>query len=100
MAVARHKLVPFLAVLGLLMAIAPTTGRANCPMKASMMMHHPQRTPAPIGGDLPCAACTAVLPSLSLIEGLVQPSVAQFAGQQGSLFGINPALDPPPPRGA
>ena len=99
MVAARQKLVALLAVIGLLLAISPTAGRANCPMKASMM-HHQQRSPAPMGRDLPCAACTAVLPSLSLIEGLAQPPVAQFAGPHNSLFGINPALDPPPPRGA
>lgn len=98
MAAARHKLVALLAVLGLLMAVLPTAGRANCPMKASMM-HHQQRTPAPTGRDSPCTACTAVLPSLSLNEGLLQSGSVELVERHGSLSGINPALDPPPPRG-
>ena len=99
MAAARNKLVALLAVLGLLMVVLPAAGRANCPMKVSMM-HHQQRAPAPMNRDLPCTACTAVLPLLSLIEGLVRSPVAQFTDRPGSLYGINPALDPPPPRGA
>ena len=99
MAAALHKVVALLAALGLLMVVPPSDARANCPMKASMM-HHQQRTPTPMSRDLQCTACTAVLPSLSLIEGLLQSPAADFAERHGSLLGINPALDPPPPRDA
>jgi len=47
-----------------------------------------------------CPVCLGVLPSLPVVDPHVLPPVALVAGQAHALFGIDPALDPPPPRGA
>ena len=98
----RHALIGLLALLGLLVAIQPTSARATCAMDAVAtmpMMHHHGSTPAPISRDIQnCPACLAVLPSLPVVERHVLPPVAHFAGLPHTLRGIDPSLDPPPPR--
>jgi hypothetical protein len=102
MAGARHFVVALLAVLGLLAAVPPTSDRASCTMQPSTMMtmHHQHRAPSPAGPEISCAACIGILPSLSLAERHVVTPAAQFDGQHRPLSGIDPAIDPPPPRAA
>ena len=106
MAVARHWLLSLLALLGLLVAIQPASARADCPLDsmpaaAMPMMHHHSGSSAPMSRDLQnCPACLGVLPLLPAIEPHVLLPAAVVAGQPLALSGIDPALDPPPPRGA
>jgi hypothetical protein len=104
MARVRHTLISLLALLGLLVAIQPTSARATCAMDevvAMPTMHHHNSPSAPMGRDAQnCPACLGVLPSLPVVEPRVLPPVAQFASQPHTLLGIDPALDPPPPRSA
>lgn len=104
MARVRHTLMALLALLGLLVAIQPTSARAECPadsVTSMPMMHHQSGTPAPMSRDLQnCPVCLGVLPALPLIEPHVLPPVALHGGQPHVLLGIDPAIDPPPPRGA
>ena len=92
-----------LALLALIsfLAIPVTPASADCspPAASSMhMMHHGEGAPA--HQQLPCAACLAVLPALPAV-GLpaVLPGAAA-ATLLSALSGIEPALDPPPPRAA
>jgi len=100
----RHAVIALLAMLGLLVAIQPTIARAACPMDppATMpMMHHHSNAPVPMSRDVQnCPVCLGVLPSLPVIEPRVLPPVTLVAGRAHALFVIDPALDPPPPRGA
>src|SRR5262249_33654722 len=48
----------------------------------------------------PCAVCLAVLPALPAIAAHAPPPFAPFVAQLKALHGIDPALDPPPPRAA
>jgi len=100
----RHAVIALLAMLGLLVAIQPTSARAACPMDAPAtipMMHHHSNAPVPMSRDAQnCPVCLGVLPPLPVIEPHVLPPLTLVAGQAHALFGIDPALDPPPPRGA
>jgi len=101
----RHTLTVLLA----LAALVSTLGWSNpslaaCPMDMPMAMagHHHHGSPKPatteIGSN--CAACIAVLPMLAPLGTATPPPFLPFAFQLNSLSGIDPALDPPPPRGA
>jgi len=105
MARIRHTVIALLATLGLLLAVQPIGAQAAaCSMDeaAAMPMHRHSNAPAPMSssGVQYCPACLAVLPSLPIIEPHVLPPVALVAAQPHRLLGIDPALDPPPPRGA
>jgi hypothetical protein len=107
MAGIRQRLVTLLALIGLLVAVQPASARAGaCPLDSAAtaampMMHHHSGSPSPMNRDVQnCPACLCVLPSLPVIERHVLPPVALVAGQALELSGIDPALDPPPPRGA
>ena len=101
MARVRHALISLLALLGLLVAIQPTSARVTCAMEAVATMHHHNSAPAPAPPSQQyCPVCLGVLPTLPVVEPHVLPPVAQFASQPHTLLGIDPALDPPPPRGA
>jgi hypothetical protein len=104
----RQSILALLAAIGLLFANAPSV--AACPRSAAavhpmmartmMMMHH-HRQPTPFDRDSPqCAACLAVLPSLTAAAPQPRLPFAAFASPFHPLSGIDPALDPPPPRAA
>jgi len=95
----RARLVlALLAVIGLLSFVPLTSASATCPLQPSMhMMHHGHPSPAPMK-NADCAACMAVLPSLAVAESQTPLPSVSFQAQLISLFGIDPALDPPPPR--
>jgi hypothetical protein len=100
----RHTLIALLALLGLMVATQPISARATCTMDAIAAMptmNHHSRTPVPMNHEAQtCPVCFGVLPSLPVIEPHVLPPVALFAGLPHTLSGIDPALDPPPPRAA
>jgi len=102
-----QRLVTLLALIGLVIAVQPASARAAVCLMDSMptatmpMMHHHSGTPSPMSRDIQnCPACLCVLPSLPVIERHVLPPVALVAAQPLALLGIDPALDPPPPRRA
>src|SRR5690348_12644129 len=102
MARVRHAVMALLTVLGLLVAIQPTSVRAGCPLDSAMatsMMHHHSNAPAPTGRAAQnCPVCLGVLPSLPMVEDHVLPPVSVVAVEPRTLLGIDPVLDPPPPR--
>jgi hypothetical protein len=105
MARARHAVIALFAVLALLVAVQPISARAaGCPLDSAMTMprmHHHSNVPAPMSpGAQYCPVCLGVLPPLPAVEAHVLPPVALIVGEPRMLFGIDPALDPPPPRGA
>jgi hypothetical protein len=101
----RQSILALLAAIGLL--FANPTSVAACPSGAaarahsmSMTMHH-HRQPTPIDRSTQqCAACLAVLPSLAAAAPQPRLPFAVFASPFHALSGIDPALDPPPPRAA
>lgn len=100
MARVRHTLLTLLALLGVLVAIQPTSARVACPIDtvATMpMMHH--HSPAP-ASQLNCPVCLGVLASLPIVEPHLLLPATLFIAQPHTLLGIDPSLDPPPPRGA
>ena len=101
MARARHMLLALLAVIGIFSLLPMAGASAACPtdtMASMPTMHHHGQS-APMGRDA-CPACIAVLPSLPTIETNALPPVAVSDSQGRQLFGIDPGLDPPPPRAA
>lgn len=101
MARARHLLLALLAVIGL--SVMPMAKASPaCPLEAAtasmpMMHHHGPSAPAT---DNSCPACLAVLASLPMDEGHVLRPAALSGGLAVQLSGIDPGLDPPPPRPA
>jgi hypothetical protein len=94
-------LLALLALIGLL-AVPGTPLSATCPQQATMpmhMMHHGQTTPSP-HDPMTCAVCIAVLPSLAPVEPHATLQMVQPASLSKPLPGIDPSLDPPPPRAA
>src|SRR4051812_11315765 len=99
MARARQMMLALLAVIGIFSLLPMAGASAACPsdtMASMPMMHHHGQS-APMGRDV-CSTCMAVLPSLPTIEDHPLPSVALPVGLGHQLVGIDPGLDPPPPR--
>src|SRR3954452_2485889 len=102
MAQVRHMLIALLAVIGLL-TVPGTTAGAACPQSAPAampMMHHMQHgQPAPMNHEQQaCPACLAVMPSLPPVAPFILSPLPLISGSFQSLAGIDPGLDPPPPR--
>jgi hypothetical protein len=109
----RRTLLSLLAVLGLMSALSWTSGALACPAN-SVATHpvsygdgcghaaKPQRheTPANPDGAVCTTMCVAVLPPLVLIGAHPPLAFAPFVGRLNALSGIDPGLDPPPPRAA
>ena len=104
----RHALLVVLAVIGLVTALSVSSAAVACPAAptAAPVHHHGacgHSVPASQPNQPPpmfCAACIAVLPSLPTAEPQVLRPFTSYASNLQSLSGIDPALDPPPPRRA
>ena len=104
----RHLLSVLLAVAAILSASGWSSGSPACPIETAhqtaMTMpghhHHMTSRPAPASTDprLDCAACLAVLGSLPSVEPHEFLPFVPFAQAFQPLSGIDPALDPAPPR--
>ena len=73
-----------------------------CPAQPSAMvgmMHHHHGQKAPTVSDA-CTACLAVMPDLIERGAHDTSAFPAFTVQLTSLSGIDPTLDPPPPRGS
>lgn len=108
----RHRLSALVALAALLSALGwSNSALAACPMDAPVqahmsamaghaMNHHRRGNPPPAKADVAanCAACLAVLPALA--AALAQPAgpFLPLLFELSPLAGIDPALDPPPPR--
>lgn len=107
----RHTLSVFLAVAALLTALTWTSTALACPSEAMIvaqpMAHHhhagdkdgcaaPARHRAVVCGPV----CLGVLPALPAVEQLAEPHEMIYALSLPALDGIDPLLDPPPPRAA
>jgi len=107
MAGARHLLLVLLAVAGLVSALSVSSAAIACPSAplVAPAPHHggcghsaPASQPSP---STPlCAACIAVLPPLPTAERQRIAPFTPYATTLHSLSGVDPALDPPPPRAA
>lgn len=103
----RHLLSVLLAVAAILSASEWSSASPACPIdtaRQTMAMpghhHHMSSQPGPASTDprTDCAACLAVLGSLPSVEPHEFLPFAPFAQAFRPLSGIDPALDPPPPR--
>jgi hypothetical protein len=101
----RHAVLVILAVFGLLTTIAWAGAAAACPAEPSVStpMHHhngcEQGVPTDHSVQL-CAVCLAVLPSPAVAQTHAVLPFTPVASRLEPLSGIDPALDPPPPRAA
>jgi hypothetical protein len=96
-----RALLALLALLGLF-SLPRTPLSAACPQQISMamgMMHHDHNAPV-THEQTPCALCLAVLPSLPPIRLRAALPAALSVSPFRPLLGIDPTLDPPPPRTA
>ncbi len=107
MANVREITLSLLALLGLLVSFTPASASLASPAPAAMPMSMAQgsgcdRRSMPAGHEAQrCATlCCAVLPSLPSIEARPPLAFAPVLGRLQPLSGINPGLDPPPPRAA
>ena len=106
MARVRHMLIALLAVIGLLCMPFASAEADACPADTTqaMAMHHQHGgtgQPAPADHALAaCPACLAVLASPADAGPHRLLPFAPFAETFQPLSGIDPALDPPPPRAA
>jgi len=103
----RNILSAFLAFAAILSFSAwDNSASAACPVETAMAMsghhqHHPmggRQAPAAADQRMDCAACIAVLPPLPAAEPQALRPVAHLLQICQPLSGIDPALDPPPPR--
>lgn len=106
MARLRHLLLSFLAVVALCSALSMASASVACPMEpqaSTPMPHHDdgcgQRAPVSYALQ-PCALCLGVLPSLAVLEPHAPPRFVPAMVLIRPLSGVDPALDPPPPRAA
>jgi hypothetical protein len=109
MAQVRRLLVALLATLGLLFALSLSSATLAAPVAAPMMMTHTAHMYGCDHGSMPnapaghdnqnCATmCCAVLPPLSAIGRQVMLPSPPTVERLKALSGIDPGLDPPPPR--
>ena len=106
---ARHLAVSLLAVLGLFTALGWSGASLAAPMDAPAMAHRdscghaigPASRHRPMSlADEMCATCCAVLPPLARVLPAALPLLAPAQARLQPLSGIDPGLDPPPPRTA
>jgi len=104
-----HRLFALLAMVGLFSALAFSADAFACPYRPApamqTMMHHPHhgsspQPQAPMNPRLDCAACIAVLPPLPTVGPQALMPFAPIAQIFQPLSGMDPGLDPPPPRRA
>jgi hypothetical protein len=108
----RRILLSLLAVLGLMSTLGWNATAMACPLDnaptaaSATHRHGCSHAPAPSRSQLPaqpgqlCAACIAVLPRPMQIASAAPAPAAPAASRLHPLSGIDPALDPPPPRAA
>ena len=111
MAPARHILLSIITVLGLLSALAWDGTSLACPsasVTASPMMpvngcgHAPMPAKRRTGshdGQICSSLCFGMLPPIARLEPHAPIAFAPLVLRLEPLFGIDPRLDPPPPRG-
>lgn len=99
----RHALLVIVAVLGLLTTNGWAGAAAACPAEPAVQM--PMQHDAGCKRGVPadhsvqlCAVCLAVLPAPAAVGARAPLLFIPVAAQLEPLSGINPALDPPPPR--
>ncbi len=113
----------FAAIAAMLSASAWSSGAAACqippglemitggaPSNPDMRTHHHHKAKhrpvqskpdqGPAGPRLDCAACVAVLPSFPAVGSQELMPLVPTAQTFKPLFGIDPLVDPPPPRRA
>jgi hypothetical protein len=105
-------LLSLLAVLGLMSMLGWNATAMACPLDsvaataAAAHSHGCNHSPAPAKPQIPghpiqlCAACIAVLPRPMQIAANVPPPAAPATPRLQPLSGVDPGLDPPPPRAA
>jgi hypothetical protein len=103
----RRLLISALAVFGLLVALGSSGAALASPRGSAAMAMMPdagcEHSPAmPASHDMqPCGTlCCAVLPSLARVMALSPVPPMPAAAPLITLSGIDPGLDPPPPRAA
>jgi len=106
----RHVLSVLLAIFALFTALAWTSEALACPAStmvtasAPVMHHHadgcPKPAPVSHREQICGPVCLVVLPALPAIAPQAALPFAAFLTELQPLAGIDPALDPPPPRGA
>jgi len=107
---ARHSAVSLLVVLGLLSALAwsgaslaaapfgpPVAGQTHAHGCGDAMAAAHHRGPMSLAGEL-CATCCAVLPPLARVAHQTPVPTALAQTMLQPLSGVDPGLDPPPPR--
>jgi hypothetical protein len=106
----RHSLLVLLAALGLMTALGWTGASLAAPpfaRPAATQAHDdgcgnamaPTHRHGPVNlADEMCATCCAVLPPLARIAPPALPHLAPAQASLQPLSGIDPGLDPPPPR--
>ena len=102
MAGVRHVLFVILAIAGLFSALSAASAATACPAEpvVASMQHHGgcgDGVPVRKSTDF-CAACLAVLPSPRITQPQSELPLTPFASLLEPLSGVDPALDPPPPR--
>ena len=109
MAKVRHSLVVLLAALGLMTALGWTGASLAAPINPPATTHvrddgcghamAPAHHHGPMSlVDQMCATCCAVLPPLARIAPRALPHLTVVSADLQPLSGIDPGLDPPPPR--
>ena len=100
-------LLALFAVAGLLVGFAPADASLASPAPAAMPMDMAggsgcghNSTPVSRGAQNCAITCCAVLPSLPPIETQARVAIRPVRGRLQALSGIDPGLDPPPPRAA
>ena len=106
----RHALSVLLAIVALFTALAWTSEALACPAStmvtasAPVMHYHadgcPKPAPVSHREQICGPVCLGVLPALPAIAPVVQLHARVYALILPRLAGIDPALDPPPPRAA
>jgi hypothetical protein len=106
MAKVTHSLLVVIAALGLLTALGWTGASLAAPSLAAQAHEDgcghamaPTHRHGPTSfADEMCATCCAVLPPLARIAPRALPHLAPAQAGLQPLSGIDPGLDPPPPR--
>ena len=104
----RRMLLSLLAVIGLVSTLGWDATAMACPLDTVVTAHSDgcDHSPAPAKPQLPghpvqlCAACIAILPLPMQIAANAPPPVAPAISRLRPLSGVDPGLDPPPPRAA
>lgn len=108
---AHRLLLSLLAALGLLATLGWNATALACPLDSAAAMTNahgdgcghapaPARSPQPGNPAQLCAVCIAVIPPPMQIAAATPPPPAPSVSSHQSLSGVDPGLDPPPPRAA